>query len=124
MLEFLNVFFHVIHITVILINTTFWMSGKTLKIAQWMLFLTVLSWFGFGIFYGLGYCFLTDWHWQIKERLGEKDLPLSYIKYVLDELTNRDWDPALIDQATMLVLVLSISGCSIQTYRHSKTRRS
>jgi hypothetical protein len=25
-----------------------------------------LSWFGLGLFYGIGYCPSTDWHWRIK----------------------------------------------------------
>lgn len=43
------------------------------------------SWFILGIFYGFGYCFLTEWHWQVKYKLGEYDLPYSYIQYLLNE---------------------------------------
>lgn len=117
MLEVLDTLFHVIHISFIIINTTFWMSKRTLRIAQVTLLATLTSWFGFGIFYGFGYCFLTDWHWQIKEKLGETDLPLSYIKLVMDRTTGRDWNAEVIDKATMIILILSVTGCIIQTFR-------
>ena len=65
----------------------------------------ILSWFGLGICYGWGYCPYTDWHWEVKHRLGETELPNSYIKYYLDKLTGFTWDPLVVD-AVVLILVL------------------
>ena len=45
----------------------------------------------------LGYCPSTDWHWQIKEAMGETGLPNSFIKYYMDRLTGKDWDPDLLE---------------------------
>ncbi len=117
MLEFLNVFFHFVHLSIIIINITFWMSLRTLRIAQITLLLTFISWFGLGIIYGFGYCFLTEWHWQVKEKLGEMNLPLSYIKLVVDRTFGLDANPELIDQWTMAILIISLLGCSIQSVR-------
>jgi len=119
----LNIIFHVIHISVITINLTFWMSFKTLRIAQVTLILTVFSWVGFGFYYGFGYCFLTDWHWQLKESAGETDLPYSYIKLVLDYITGRDIDPVLIDRFTILALIISLLGCAVQSVRAWKKKK-
>lgn len=85
-----------------------------------ILLITLVSWFGFGYFYGFGYCFLTEWHWQIKEKLGESNLPASYIKYVLDRLTGKDWDPVTVDRIAFGGLLYSIAGCLIQTIRKRK----
>lgn len=41
---------------------------------------------GLGYFYGWGYCLLTDWHWEIKRKLGEVDLPSSFVSYSLDKM--------------------------------------
>lgn len=108
---------HFLHIAVIVVNTTFWISPKTLRVAQVTQGLTLISWFGFGIFYGFGYCVLTDWQWQVKEQLGETDLPYSYIKYALDGVTGVSWSPVLVDALTLVVFWASVLGCAIQTYR-------
>jgi hypothetical protein len=116
-LEALDVIFHILHLSIILINLTFWMSFRTLKIAQATVSLTMVSWLGFGFFYGFGYCFLTDWQWQVKEKLGQTNLPASYIKYVLDLITGMNWNPELVDRMALVGLSFSVLGCLIQTIR-------
>ena len=54
--------------------------------------LTALSWFGLGIWYGWGYCPCTDWHWQVRARLGHQDPP-SYIQLMIRELFGIDVSP-------------------------------
>jgi len=63
--------------------------------------LTAASWSLLGLRYGFGYCFLTDWHWMVRERLGHYDMPNSFIKYLFDTVTGWDWDPMLIDVITV-----------------------
>lgn len=118
--EILNILFHFLHLAVIFVNLTFWLSFRTLRIAQITQILTLINWFGFGLYYGFGYCFLTDWHWQIKEKLGEKDVPSSYIKYVLDEVTGSNWDADKINYWTMAALFISVIGCLVQTIRFKR----
>ncbi|HUR31773.1 MAG TPA: hypothetical protein VMZ69_10110 [Saprospiraceae bacterium] len=43
---------------------------KTRKAHLLVIDLTIASWFIIGLWKGFGYCFLTDWHWRIKEKLG------------------------------------------------------
>lgn len=121
MLESLDIFFHILHLSIIVINVTFWTSFRTLIIAQITMGLTLISWLGFGQVYGFGYCFLTDWHWQVKEKLGDNNLPASYVKLVIDRTLGVDSDPALIDQWTIGILVFSLMGCLIQTIRLKKS---
>jgi hypothetical protein len=81
-----DVFFFVFHISLIFFNLFGWIF-KTLR--RWNLItlgLTAFSWFILGIFYGFGYCFLTDWHWQIRENLGYTTESNSYIHFLLTTL--------------------------------------
>jgi hypothetical protein len=74
--------------------------------------LTFLSWFGLGLFYGIGYCPSTDWHWRVKTARGETGLPNSYVKYYLDRLTGLNLDPHVVD-TTVLIIGLAALGLSI-----------
>jgi hypothetical protein len=111
MYTFLNYFFTVFHGSLILFILMGWVSRKTRRLHLMTMVLTLLSWFGLGIFYGWGYCPSTDWHWQVKQTLGETNLPNSYIKYAADKLTGSVWDPSVIDvmvlSAGLLALALS-----------------
>ena len=53
--------------------------AKTRKLHLISLGLTTFSWLVPGIWYGFGYCFLTDRHWEIKEKFGQTGLPASFI---------------------------------------------
>ena len=123
MLQLFDALIHVFHVTIIIINMTFWLSFKTLRIAQVTLLLTLVSWVGFGFYYGFGYCFLTDWHWQLKEKIGETNLPASYIKLVVDRTFGVNSDAVMVDEVTTIVLVLSLLGCIIQSIREWRLKR-
>ena len=111
MYTFLDIFFSLFHASLVLFNLTGWAWQRTRRIHLATIGLTILSWFGLGIFYGCGYCPCTDWHWQIKRQLGETGLPKSYIKYYTDKLTGSAWDPLTVD-ATVLILGLSAFALS------------
>jgi len=102
MYAFLDWFFVLFHGALVLFNLGGWMWQTTRRLHLVMISLTLLSWFGLGVFYGWGYCPCTDWHWQVKTRLGETGLPSSYIKYYADQLAGRAWDPLLVDAVTLL----------------------
>lgn len=86
MLQILDYLFDLLHIGVILINLFGWVHPHTRWLQFAVIHLTAVSWLGLGAFYGLGYCVLTDWHWQIKQQLGAGSLPSSYITYLLQGL--------------------------------------
>ncbi|HEY0898697.1 MAG TPA: DUF2784 domain-containing protein [Sphingobacteriaceae bacterium] len=102
MLQFLDVFFTVLHLLIIGFNLFGWIWKGTRKWHLVAVMITAASWFILGIWYGMGYCPITDWQWQVKERLGETDLPASFIKYALDQLTGSDINAATIDSLTAI----------------------
>ena len=112
MYTFLDYLFVIFHSSLVLFNISGWAWRKTRRLHLASICLTMLSWFGLGIFYGWGYCPCTDWHWDVKRKLGETDLPISYIKYYADKLTGLEWDPFVVDTATLLagVSVFILSG--------------
>jgi hypothetical protein len=74
--------------------------------------LTIASWAGLGLYYGFGYCPCTDWHWQVRIELGHFDMPRSYLKFLLDEITGGDAPDRWVDAAAVgaLTLVTLLSG--------------
>lgn len=51
---------------------------------------------------------MTDWHWDIKYKLGETDLPASFIKYFLDTYTLIDISARTVDIITIAAFGLAI----------------
>jgi glucose uptake protein GlcU len=78
-----NVFFFVFHIGLIVFNLFGWMVKPWRKWNLITLGFTAFSWIVLGAFYGFGYCFLTDWHWQVRERLGYDNPFNSYIQFLI-----------------------------------------
>ena len=98
--NFLDIFFLVFHSLIIGFNMSGWIWKKTRLANLIVLTITAFSWFVLGFWYGFGYCFCVDWHWTVKHKLGEVDLPNSYIKYLLDLMTGLNWNVALVDILT------------------------
>jgi len=73
---------------------------------------TAACWFILGIWFGIGYCPITDWDWRIKEKMGIHNLPNSFIKYYADILTGKPVDANLVDTLTaagfFLAAILSV----------------
>jgi hypothetical protein len=105
--KILDLSFVVFHGSLTLFNLTGWIWEKTRPLHLITIGLTILSWFGLGIFFGWGYCPCTEWHWQVKYRLGETDLPYSYVKYYMDKLTGVSWDPIVVDASVVFFGLLA-----------------
>ncbi len=84
--KFGDIFFFVFHIFLILFNLFGWLFKPLRKWNLITLSLTAFSWFVLGAFYGFGYCFLTDWHWQIRDQLGYANPFNSYIQFLITTL--------------------------------------
>jgi hypothetical protein len=82
LLNILNLGFFVFHTLWIAFNCVGWVWRRTRRWQFLTLTLTTLSWFGLGIWYGWGYCPCTDWHWQVRARLGYDDPP-SYVQLLV-----------------------------------------
>ena len=68
--------------------------------------LTAFSWFVLGIWYGWGYCFCTDWHWDVREKLGYEDRSVSYIHFLILKISGLNLNPQLVERATLLIFMV------------------
>lgn len=112
MYELLHIFFLVFHSFLILFNLFGWVWKPLRKANLVTLLLTGLSWFLLGIFYGIGYCPLTDWHYQILYELGKTNLPNSYIQYLLETFFSVSVSRNITDTWTMILFFVALV-CSI-----------
>lgn len=107
--QFLNYFFFVFHTLFTLFNITGWMLPATRKWNLLTLLITAFSWFVLGIWYGWGFCFCTQWHWNVRAHLGYHDKSNSYIHFLLLKLTGINFDPGLVEKGTLLVFLVSLA---------------
>ena len=112
MYAFLDIFFLIFHTSLVSFNLVGWIWRKTRRVHLLVISLTMGSWFGLGIWYGFGYCPCTEWHWQVKSKLGETNLPMSYVKYYADRWTGLDWNAWVVD-LVVAGLGLAAFGISI-----------
>ncbi len=105
--RFLDIFFVIFHCLLILFNLFGWIWPKTRKLHRISLGLTVFSWLVPGIWYGFGYCFLTDWHWDIKEKLGHTGLPASFNTWLFRQ-AGIHLEPHTVDIITVVSLVVVV----------------
>lgn len=101
-------FFTIFHTLLIIFNITGWAWKRTRKLNLLSLLLTAGSWLILGIFYGIGYCPLTDWHWNVLYRLGESGLPPSYTQYLIDRLTGIELTSSQADFLTAAGLAAAL----------------
>jgi hypothetical protein len=103
----LDFLFTILHLIIIVFNLLGWIWTSARRLHLTFVFLTAASWFVLGIWYGIGYCPITDWHWQIKEKLGETNLPNSFIKYFADKITHGNISSDLIDAVTVISFAIA-----------------
>ncbi|MFP4430489.1 MAG: DUF2784 family protein [Spirochaetota bacterium] len=114
-------FFLWFHAALVLFNLFGWI-WKPLRTAHLIsIGLTAGSWFILGLFYGIGYCPLTEWHFNILEALGDRDLPHSYITYLIRRMTGLDPPARLVEIATVAGLFLA-AGAALTVRAVSRRR--
>jgi hypothetical protein len=98
----LDIFFILFHSSLVIFNLFGWILRKSRIWNLITLTLTGASWLFLGLIVGaLGYCPFTEWHFNILLKLGEQNLPNSYIKYLTDRLTGMDLSELLVDKITL-----------------------
>ena len=123
-LAFLDIFFLVFHTVFTLFNMTGWIFRKTRKLHAITMGLTVFSWFILGIRYGWGYCFCTDWHWQVRDTLGRPIQSYSYIHFLILEITGADLPPQLVDSAVLAVFLFCVAMAVFMNVRDFRNRKA
>lgn len=107
MYEFLNIFFFVFHTAFTVFNMAGWAFRKTRKLHLFTTLLTAASWFILGIWFGWGYCACTDWHWKVREHLGIYDRSESYIQFLLQKITGKNFDAQFVERWTFIIFLLT-----------------
>lgn len=125
-LKILDVLLIALHCGLILFNLFGWAWPRTRKLNLATLTATAFSWFVLGVWYGFGYCPLTDWHWRVRLRLGDTDLPNSYLKFLFDRVTGLSINATLVDTITVVAFLGSFAlsvGLNFRDWRRSKSAR-
>ncbi|HEY2721025.1 MAG TPA: DUF2784 domain-containing protein [Chitinophagaceae bacterium] len=122
MLTFLDITLTAAHFLLIGFNLFGWIWRKTRRAHLITVAATAFSWFILGIWMGWGYCPITEWQWRVKAKLGESNLPNSFIKYYADKISGKNINPSIVDVAT-LVSFLIIIGLTIYLNFLRKKRR-
>lgn len=106
----LDIFFIVFHSSLVIFNLFGWLLRRTRIWNLITLILTGGSWLFLGLIVGtLGYCPLTEWHFNVLRKLGENNLPTSYIKYLTDRITGLDVNEALVDKVTLYAFIAALA---------------
>jgi hypothetical protein len=105
MLRLLDHILTLLHLSIIGFNLLGWIFPKARKWHLYCVLLTAASWLILGIWFGLGYCPITDWQWDVKRKLGETTLPNSFITYYVEHITGHNFDDQFIDTATAISFI-------------------
>ncbi len=96
-----------LHFAIIGFNLFGWIWKRTRKLHFICVIVTAGCWFILGIWFGIGYCPITDLEWHLKEKLGEHNLPNSFIKYYADIIFGKPINASLIDTLTAVCFFLA-----------------
>ena len=113
-------FFLSFHTALILFNLFGWMWKPLRRTHLVVITLTFASWGILGIWYGWGYCPLTDWHWDVLYQLGKDELPPSYISYLLQRIVGRHIPDMTVDILTLgLALIALVASVKVNFFSGS-----
>ncbi len=122
MYDFLDKFFFIFHSTLMLFILFGWAWRKTRLANLIVILLTACSWFILGIWYGFGFCPSTDWHWQVREKLGHYDMPNSYTKFLVDSFTGLDVSQKVVDVFAVLFLLVAFLASAFANVKNWKEK--
>jgi hypothetical protein len=123
MYKFLNLFFFVFHTSIILFLLFGWIWRKTRKANLVLILLTAFSWFILGIWYGYGYCPCTDWHWNVRMKLGIYDMASSYVEFLIETFTGWDVSRKFVDVIALLFLAAALLASITANLRDRQKRK-
>ena len=103
-----DLFFNVLHIMIILINSLGWIFNITLKPSLYLILITLSCWTLLGIFQGIGFCPLTYMHSHYLYANYEFHLPFSYLDYLLID----NFNLALTSKTISIICLLYTSDAA------------
>jgi hypothetical protein len=106
-LQSIDYFFTLFHTALILFNIFGWSIPKWRFANLISLSVTAFSWFVLGIWYGIGYCPFTDWHWKVRQLLGYRDESNSYIHFLILKIVGVNLPENWVDSSTLIILLLA-----------------
>jgi hypothetical protein len=112
MLRILDILLSIVHLALVFFNLFGWIPKCTRKAHFIAVLITAASWLVLGLWFGIGYCPLTDWQWNVKEKLGERNLPPNFIEYFAEKLTGRSYDTSFVSQMITIFFALA-AGLSL-----------
>ena len=121
----LDKFFFVFHSSLIIFNLFGWIWKKTRLANLVVLLSTAFSWFILGIWYGFGFCPSTEWHWQVRVKLGLYEMSSSYIEFLIESLTGLDVSRKFVDIFALIFLILALIASiltNVRDWRKKKRR--
>jgi hypothetical protein len=107
-LRVLDLLLTLLHFAIIGFNLFGWIWERTRKLHLICIIVTASCWFILGIWFGIGYCPITDWEWHIKEKLGEHNLPNSFITYYADKISGKPVSDSLVN--TLITVCFSMAA--------------
>ncbi len=117
LLKLLDLLFHVVHLSIICFFL-FALLFESMRLPHLILSLLILtSWCGLGLFFGFGYCLVTDLQWKIKKKLNQ-ELPTEfYVKYIIDKTTGLNTNSSIINGITTVTFfsIFTISALLLLT---------
>jgi Protein of Unknown function (DUF2784) len=106
MLPFLDILLPIVHLAIVGFNLFGWIPKRTRKAHFISILLTAASWLVLGLWFGIGYCPVTDWQWKVKRQLGEQNLPSNFIEYFAEKASSKDLDSGFVNNAIMVSFVI------------------
>lgn len=122
MYNFLDKFFFVFHSSLMAFILLGWIWKKTRVANLIVILLTAFSWFILGIWYGFGFCPSTEWHWQVRMKLGYLAMPSSYTKFLVDSLTGLKVSQKIVDIFAVLFLMLALFASALTNIKDWKRK--
>ena len=110
MLKFLDILLTFFHLAIVIFNLFGWIPKATRKANFITIILTAASWFILGIWYGMGYCPVTEWQWDVKEQLGEQNLPSNFVEYMAEKITGHDFSSQLVSNVIAISFSLAMAA--------------
>lgn len=121
-LQLLDLLLTLIHFLIIGFNLFAWIFPATRRLHLYGVAITLGCWLILGIWFGIGYCPVTDWQWDVKAKLGEQNLPGSFVKYYLDKITGQYINSTLVDGLTAGAFLIAIVSSVYVNFFYKKTQ--